>query len=258
MRTSRHLNVSLNEALHEPDVGLVEQRLDLDHLAIDARAELTVDVIDIRYAAAHTGREVPPGLAQNHHRSASHVLAAVVASALDNRASPTVSHCEALACDAVEEDLAASRPIQRRIANQDVLMGNKARVCRWTNGDAASREALAQVVIRVAFQVEAGAPSQERSKRLPCRPCESDNDGVVRQTLLPLSSGDGPGHHGPNGSVGVLYVSRQLDGSTTVNRTLRIGEQADIHVVLKAAVHRLDESMNFTGFTAWQQHICQV
>ena len=57
---------------------------ELHHIHVAEIVERVVGVIDIGYAATHTGGEVAPGLAQHHHAAARHVLAAVVACALDD------------------------------------------------------------------------------------------------------------------------------------------------------------------------------
>ena len=74
--------------LHEVDLVGIDQRLEIDHLAVAASRELAVDVEHVGHAAAHAGGEVAPGPAEHDHAAAGHVLAAVVADALDDHVAP--------------------------------------------------------------------------------------------------------------------------------------------------------------------------
>ena len=78
------LAVALEQAAHEVDVLGVVQRLEVDHLLVAADVEVAVRVVDVGDAAAHAGREVAPGLADDDDAAAGHVLAAVVADAFDD------------------------------------------------------------------------------------------------------------------------------------------------------------------------------
>ena len=73
-------------------------------------------------------REVAPGRAEHDDAPAGHVLAAVVADALDDRGRAGVAHAEALADDAAEVRLAAGRAVERDVAGDDVLLGDERRL----------------------------------------------------------------------------------------------------------------------------------
>ena len=75
----------------------------LDELAVDAAL---VEVEHAGDAAGHAGREVAAGRAEDHDAAAGHVLAAVVADALDDGDGAGVADAEALADLAAQEDLA--------------------------------------------------------------------------------------------------------------------------------------------------------
>ena len=70
-------------------------------------AEAAVGVVHVGDAAAHAGGEVEPGRAEHDHAAAGHVLAAVVAHALDHRDGARVADREALAGEPAEEGAAA-------------------------------------------------------------------------------------------------------------------------------------------------------
>ena len=73
------------------------------------------------------GAEVAPGRAEHDDAAAGHVLAAVVADALDDRSGAGVAHAEPLADDAAQEDLAAGRAVGDDVAGDDVLLGDERR-----------------------------------------------------------------------------------------------------------------------------------
>ena len=64
---------------------------------------------------------------EHDHAPAGHVLAAVVADALDDRPGAGVSHREALAGQAAEERPPARRPVEHRVADDHVLLGDEVR-----------------------------------------------------------------------------------------------------------------------------------
>ena len=68
-------------------------------------------------AAAHAGGEVAPGRAEHDDAAAGHVLAAVVADALDDGAGARVAHREALAREAAEERPAGGRAVEHGVAD---------------------------------------------------------------------------------------------------------------------------------------------
>ena len=67
------------------DVLGLDERLEVDHLQVAAAREVARLVEDEGDAAAHAGGEVAAGRADDDHAPAGHVLAAVVADALDHR-----------------------------------------------------------------------------------------------------------------------------------------------------------------------------
>ena len=70
-------------------------------------------------------REVAPGRPEHDDAPAGHVLAAVVADALDDRGRAGVAHAEPLADDAAEVRLARRRAVERDVAGDDVVLGDE-------------------------------------------------------------------------------------------------------------------------------------
>ena len=108
---------------------------------------------------------------QHDHPPAGHVLATVVADALDHRDGAGVAHREALADHAADERLAAGRPVQDHVPGDDLLLGDEAGRTRQRgpHDQPAPRQALAEVVVGVAFQAQRDAAGHEGSEALPGR-----------------------------------------------------------------------------------------
>src|SRR6267154_2155250 len=148
-------------------IGIVD-RPQLDHPGVTSRWKRTVFVEYIRDAAAHAGREVAPGFAEYRDQSARHVLAAMIANSLDYRMRAAVAHRESLARDAAKESLAAGRAVKRDVSDDDVLFRLEGRFSWRTHRHESARQALAAIVIRIAFEVERDARRQPRAETLPC------------------------------------------------------------------------------------------
>ena len=103
-------------------IGWLREVLEVDHLEVDTGARALVGIPDVGHAAGHAGREVAPDRAQDHGAPAGHVLAAVVADALDHDDRARVAHAEALARQAPDEGLAGGCPVEGDIAADDVLV----------------------------------------------------------------------------------------------------------------------------------------
>ena len=115
-------------------------------------------VEDVRDAAAHPGGEVPPCRAQHYHAPVGHVLAAVVAHAIDDGVRAAVADTEAFARQAADEHLAAGGAVEGHVANDDVLLGHKRRLPGRGRYQPPAGDALAEIVVGVALQRETRCP----------------------------------------------------------------------------------------------------
>src|SRR5207253_3618666 len=102
----------------------------------------------------------------HHHAPAGHVLAAVVADALDDRVDAAVADAEPFAHDAAQVNLTGDRAVADDVAGNDVLLGLEGAVLRRVGDDPPARETLAQVIVRVAFQFQRHALGQEAPEAL--------------------------------------------------------------------------------------------
>src|SRR5690606_9077615 len=108
--------------------------------------------------------------------SARHVFAAMIADRFDDCVHATVAHAEALTGHTGDVRLAARRAIERDVADDDVLPRVELRSGRRIDDELAARESLADVVVRIAFELERHAARHERTEALTRRAFEGDLD----------------------------------------------------------------------------------
>src|SRR5262249_54863351 len=145
---------------------------------------------DVDDAAAHAGREVAAGGAEDHDAAAGHVFATMVANAFDDRQRAAVADAEPFGRSAAEERLATGRAVQGDVADDDVILGHVAGLGRRIDDHAAAGEAFADVVVGVAFELERDALGEKRAETLPGRAEELEVDRVVRQQFFAEALGD--------------------------------------------------------------------
>ena len=133
--------------------------------ALQRPRKLAVLVEHVRDAAAHAGREVPPGRAEHDDAAAGHVLAAVVADSLDDGAGTGVADREPLAGQAAEVRPAGGGAVENGVADDHVLLGDERRAVGRPNRQHAAGETLADVVVRVADRASARFRARARRRR---------------------------------------------------------------------------------------------
>src|SRR5208282_3661050 len=163
-RALRVLQVPHDQRMQLLEFVAIADRTQLDHPGVAARRERAVFVKHVRHTAAHAGREVTAGLAQNHDQAARHVLASMVADSLDDRVRAAVTHRESLAGYAAEERFTAGGAVERDVADNDVVLGLEGRFLRRAQRDKSAREPLAAVVVRVAFEMERDSRREPRAE----------------------------------------------------------------------------------------------
>ena len=144
-----------------------------------AGGEVALIVEDECATATHAGGEVAAGGAEHDDGAVGHVFAAVVADAFNDGCCAGVADGEALAGDAVEEDFAAGSAVENDVADEDAFFGQEEGSLRRVGDDASAGEALAEVVVAVAFEFESDAIGNECAEALAGRAFEFEVDGVV-------------------------------------------------------------------------------
>ena len=149
------------------DLFLLRHRLELDHRHVAARCERAVLVEHIGDAARHAGGEIAAGLAEHDDDAAGHVFAAMIAGALDDGDGAGIAHREALAGDAAEIAFAGDRAVEHGVADDDRFLRHDRRdFARRTDDDAAARQALADIVVGLAFELERDAVREPGAEAL--------------------------------------------------------------------------------------------
>ena len=110
----------LDEQLAHDRLVVGPQGGDVDELGVDPAV---VEVEDVGHSPGHAGGEVAPGRPEDEDGATGHVLAAVVADALDDRGRAGVADAEALADQAAQEELAGRGAVADDVAGDDVGLG---------------------------------------------------------------------------------------------------------------------------------------
>src|SRR5262245_56101498 len=151
------------QVVNELQIVAVE-RLQIHQFRVAPALELAARIQHVGDAAAHAGGEVPSRPPEDDHASARHVLAAVIADALDNGGGSGISDGEALAGDTADERLSTRRAIQRDVAGNHVVLRGERRATRRREDDPPARQSLTDAVVGIAFESERDAAWHERAK----------------------------------------------------------------------------------------------
>ena len=218
---------------------LFGQRFELDHRQVAAGLEGAVLVEHVGDAARHAGGEVAAGAAEHHHDAAGHVFAAVIAGALDHRDGARIAHREALAGDAAEIAFALDRAVEHGVADDDRFLRHETGVDCRADDDAAAREALADIIVGVAFELEGHAAREPGAEALTGCAGQLDVDRAVGKSLVAVALGDLAGQHGARSAVGVADRGDDPHLLAAVECSLRFGDQPAVEDVVDLVVLRL-------------------
>ena len=95
---------------------------ELHHIHVAEVVETVVGVVDVGDTARHAGGEVSAGLAEHDNASAGHILAAVVAGALDDGYGAGIADAEAFAHLTVDIQFAGGGAIEAGVAGDDIVL----------------------------------------------------------------------------------------------------------------------------------------
>ncbi len=226
-----------DQAVEQLHVGSVHERFQIHAGPVaSSPGELAGFVEHVGNAAGHAGGEVAPGAAEHHHYAPGHVLAAVVADGLDHRGGAGVADGEALAGHAVEPGLASGGAVKDHVADQDVLLGREGGALGRVDDQPPAGEALAGVIVGVAFQRQRDALGEEGAEALPGRAGEVEADGVLGQALGAVAAGDFAAQHGADGAMDVANLQAGLDRRLVLQRLAGAGDQLVIEGPVEAVV----------------------
>jgi hypothetical protein len=182
--------VVFNETAEEGNLTGLLDRANLDHLHVDLRLEVTIDIQDVGNSARHTSREVATSSSENDNATASHVLAAVVTNALNDGRSTGVSDSKPLGGDTAEEAATGSSTVQADVSNKDVLLCLEHGRARGVDDQATTRQTLTDVIVGIALKLQSDTRSQESTKRLTGRALDINVNSVQGKAFLAVSLRD--------------------------------------------------------------------
>src|SRR5690606_5922780 len=120
---------------------------------------------------------------------AGHVFAAMIAGAFDHRDGARVAHREPLSGDAVEISLAGDSAVKHGVADDDVI-GRLAVDVAWLADDhTAARQALADIVVGIADEIERDAMNRPGAEALPGHALEADAQLIGLEAGMAVAAG---------------------------------------------------------------------
>jgi len=170
--------VILDETTEIGDLSGLLDGLGLNHLGVELREEVLVNIEDVGNTAGHASSEVATGAAQNDDTTASHVLATVVTDTLNDSGSTGVTDSKSLSSDTAEEASALGSTVQADVAHNDVLLGLEHGGAGRVNDQTTARQALANVVIGITLELQSNTRSKESTKGLTSGTLDVDVDSV--------------------------------------------------------------------------------
>src|SRR2546426_9404621 len=137
----------------------------------------------VRDPVGHAGGEVAAHRTQHEHDAGRHVLAAMMPRAFDDGHGSRVPDLEAVARASRREQRTGRRAVERRVAEDHVLVGRVGvgRVAERPDHDLAAAQALADVVVCLAFEREVYAADEERTEALARAAAEPQAHASLRQ-----------------------------------------------------------------------------
>src|ERR1700722_13756600 len=222
-------------ALH--DLFLGSDRIELHHCQITSLSERATLVEDVGDAARHASSEVAPRLADDHDDAAGHVFAAMVACALDDCDRAGIAHPEALTCHAAEIAFACGRAIKNGVADDDRGFRRQlSRFLGWVDDDAAARQALTDIIVRLSLELERHAFCEESSEALPRGALEFDVDRFITQAGIPVPPCYDARQHCSGRPIDVSNVKGETHMLAAFDSVFRIGDEVTVEHILEPVI----------------------
>ena len=175
--------------------------VDVDQLMVVAVDEIALHVEHIREAAGESGTEVHPGAPQHANDASGHVLAAVIARALDHRERAGVAHGETLAGGSRGVQFAAGRPVKTGVSHDHRVAGHEARGRMRLQHDPAAGHALADVIVRLPLEKQVQAARIPHAEALAGGALEMDDQGCRAHARIAPALRDLAGHARADGAM---------------------------------------------------------
>src|SRR5579859_4347664 len=190
-------------------------------------------------SASHAGGKVSSGASEYDHQPVRHVLAAVVAHALNHGGSARVADCKALARHTTEVSFAAGSAIETDVADQNIFFRYKLRFARVADDQPAAREPFTHVVVGVALEGQRDSFGQKSAEALPGATGEVHANGVFRQACRTVAPRNLSAQHGAHGAMNVADGHAEHNRRAVLNGLLRHLDQLAIERLVECVVLRL-------------------
>ncbi len=179
MAAAGECGMALDECLQALDLLLITQPRDRDELGIVVVLEAVGAIKHVRASPTHAGAKVASGRSEDDDGPTRHVLAAVVADALDDGVAPTVADTEALTRGAGGIQRPAGRAIHHGVAHDDVLVRGEDHLPRRCDDNLPASHTFANVVVSFALEDEPHPVDEKRAKALAGGPFKAQRNRVV-------------------------------------------------------------------------------
>ena len=160
------MSVLLNDPAQQLTLAELRHVNEIDQPLVALALQLAELIEHECNSAAHPRAEVSPDASEHDDGPTCHVLAAVIADSFHDRDRTAVTHGEALSSNSSEVRLPRRRAIEHGVANENRLVRNELRGTRMPDDKASSRKSLADVVVRLALQLERQTTRGERAEAL--------------------------------------------------------------------------------------------
>src|SRR5262249_42568590 len=152
--------------------------------------------------------------------------------AFDHRGRAGIAHGEALAGNAADEGLSGDRAVEHGIADDDRFLRHDAGVDRRPYDDAPAREALADIVVALALELEGDAAREPGAEALTGGTGELDVDRIIGKPDMAVALGDLARKHRAGGTIGVGDRGHDTHRRAAVERGLRFGDQPAVEDIV--------------------------
>src|SRR5208283_1436017 len=151
LAAGREFEVSGNEPVQRLDILGRRDGLEVHAFAIAQEGRKIAGIVeDIGDAAGHSRGKVPPRASQHHDQTLGHVLATVVADALNDRGGAGIAYRKALPGHAVEVRFTAGRAVQAYVADKNILLRGELGGPWWIENQFSARKSFADIVVGLA------------------------------------------------------------------------------------------------------------
>ena len=209
--------VRLDQRLERRLLIVIFQRRQFHRAHVAESGEGVSRVVDIGDATGHAGGEVATGRSEHDGLTARHILTGMVAHALDDHVGPRVADAETFAGGPANIGVPAGRTEEADIADDGVGFGHEGGAFVGVDAERAAGEALAEVVVGIALELQVDPVGQPASEALSGRSLEFEGDGTGGQASLGVALRYLVRQDGPGGAIGIDDLEGPLDWLTILD-----------------------------------------